>query len=351
MLGLYLLAASDDAAAPMPWIYAGFVLLIVGLLALDLGVFRREVRTIGMREALAWTGVWVSLALLFSVAIWFLYDAHAFGLGLEVPVLGHPGLSQTLTAWDAWKLFVTGYIVEESLSLDNVFVIAVVFASLRIPAEFQHRVLFWGILGAIVLRGLMIVLGYELVRQFAWITYAFGGLLVVTGLRMALIRHDATDPGASLAVRIARRLLPVADRYDGHRFTVRIDGKRYATPLLLALVLVEMTDVVFAVDSIPAIFAITTDPFLVFTSNVFAILGLRSLYFCLAALLGTLRWLKPALIAVLIFVGVKMCLVHTPFAIPIDAALMVILGLLGTGIVASLVWPRPDPRGQAPGAS
>ena len=185
--------------------------------------------------------------------------------------------------------------------------------------------------------------------RFSWITYVFGGFLVLTAARMALIREDATDPGAGMAMRLARRLLPVTDRLDGQKLTTRIDGRLYATPLLLALVLVELTDVIFALDSIPAIFGITADPFLVFTSNVFAILGLRSLYFCLAALVGTMRYLKPALIAVLMFVGVKMCLVHTPLKVPPYLALVVVLGLLGTGVIASLLVRGSKHAGEGAG--
>jgi len=345
MCQLSLAVAGDAGEALKLWVYGGFVVFVLLLLALDLGVFHRKAHALGMREALVWTCVWVACASVFSVAVWFMYEARFLGLGVDVPVLGQPGVTETLSAWEAWKLFVTGYLVEESLSLDNVFVIAVVFASLRIPAIYQHRVLFWGILGALVLRGVMIFAGYELVTRFAWITYVFGGFLVATAARMAFIRQDATDPSTGLAVRIARRFVRVSPDLDGQRLFTRIDGRRHATPLLLALVLVELTDVVFALDSIPAIFAITADPFLVFTSNVFAILGMRSLYFCLAALIGRFRYLKPALVAVLTFVGIKMCLVHTPLRVPSDVALLVILGLLGSGVAASLVARRLEVRG------
>ena len=331
-------ATADDGLKPL--VYAGFVGVVLVLLALDLGVFHKKAHVVGMREALGWTAVWVSTALVFSVAVYFMYDRHFLGLGLDVPVLGRPGETETLGAFDAWKLFVTGYVVEESLSLDNVFVMTVIFGSLRIPREYQHRVLFWGILGALVMRGAMIFAGYRLVLQFSWITYVFGGFLVLTALKMALVRHDSSDPAAGWAMRLARRLMPVTERFDGQKLITQIDGRRYATPLLLALIMIELTDVVFALDSIPAIFAITADPFLVFTSNVFAILGLRSLYFCLAALVTSLRYLQPALIAVLMFVGIKMCLVHTPLKISTDWALIVVLGLLIGGVVASLLVPR-----------
>ena len=342
------LAPAFSADAPDPvlkaWLYAGFVAIVLGLIALDLGVFHRKARVIGMREALGWTSVWVTLALLFSVAVYFMYDARFLGLGLDVPVLGRPGETETLRAIDAFKLFLTGYVVEESLSLDNVFVIAMVFAALRIPPAYQHRVLFWGIIGALVLRGTMIFAGYELVRRVSWITYVFGGFLVFTALKMATVREEASDPEKGLAMRLAPRILPVSPRLDGQKLTTIIDGRRHATPLFVALVLVELTDVVFALDSIPAIFAITADPFLVFSSNVFAILGLRSLYFCLAAAMTSLRYLKPALVLVLLFIGVKMCLVHTPLKVPTDVALLVVLGLLGGGVVASLIARRREPK-------
>src|SRR5690606_19094162 len=200
-----------------PLVYAGFVAIVLVLLALDLGVFHKKAHVVGMREALGWTGVWVTTAMLFSVAVYFMYDRHFLGLGLEVPVLGRPGARETVEAFDAWKLFVTGYVVEESLSLDNVFVMAVIFGSLRIPREYQHRVLFWGILGALVMRGAMIFAGYRLVLQFAWITYVFGGFLVLTALKMVFVRHDASDPAAGWAVRVARRTMPFTERFDGQK--------------------------------------------------------------------------------------------------------------------------------------
>jgi tellurite resistance protein TerC len=337
-----LLFAQADVVFLRALVYAGFVGVVLVLLALDLGVFHRKAHAVSMREALGWTSVWVGLAFLFSGVVYALYEHHAFGLGLDVPILGRPGQTQVVGGLEAWQLYVTGYVIEESLSLDNVFVMAVIFRSLAIPSMYQHRVLFWGILGALVMRGVMIVAGYELVTRFAWITYVFGGFLILTALKMAFVRHDATDPSAGLAVRIARRLFPLTDGLDGQRLTTRIGGRLHATPLLLALVLIELTDVVFAFDSIPAIFAITADPFLVFTSNVFAILGLRSLYFCLAAMVDGLRCLQAALIAVLLFVGAKMCLVHTAAKIPTGVSLVVVVGLLATGVVASLVARARD---------
>jgi len=336
-------------ASYRPVAYAGFLAIIAVILALDLGVFHRKARAVSTREAIHWTIVWVSVALLFNVLVFFLYENHWLGLGLEVPVLGQPGVTQTVTGREAAKLFFTGYLVEESLSLDNVFVIAVILASLKIPAIYQHRVLFWGIMGAVVMRGLMIFVGVSLVERFAWITYLFGGLLIFTAVKMAAVSESNQDPTAGLAYRLIKRIIPVSDKYDGQKFLTRLPDpdapagsnrpRLVATPLLVALILVEFTDLIFAVDSIPAIFAITADPFIVFTSNIFAILGLRSLYFCLAALIRHFRYVKPALVVVLLFVGVKMCLVHTPWKIPNDVSIYVILGMLSVGVVASLLNP------------
>lgn len=337
------LAIAPDGAGWMPSAkliaYGGFLAVVLVMLALDLGVFHRHAHVVSMREALAWTGVWIGVSLLFNVGVYFLYENHVFDLGLRVPILGSPGETTSYTGWEASKLFFTGYVVEKSLSMDNVFVIAVIFASLGIPARFQHRVLFWGILGALVMRGVMIFIGVGLIERFSWIIYVFGGFLILTAIKMALVNTEDKDPSASAVVRLTKRLMPVTDRLDGQRFFTRIDGKRFATPLFVALVLVEFTDLIFAVDSIPAIFAITADPFIVFTSNIMAILGLRAMYFALASLIDKFRFLKPSLILVLFFVGVKMCLVKTDLKIPTDIALYVVLAILATGVVASLLAP------------
>lgn len=344
-----LLAVVQDPAG-LKWIaYAGFIALIVVFLALDLGVFHRHAHTVSMREALGWTTVWIGVALAFNVGVYFLYHHHVFGLGLGVPVLGSPGETQVYTGLEAAKVFLTGYVVEKSLAMDNVFVIAVIFSTLGIPGKYQHRVLFWGILGAIVMRGLMIYIGAGLVERFSWIIYVFGGFLILTAIKMALIRGH-TDPSGSAVVRLVRRFVPMTDQLDGQRFVTRIDGRRVATPLLLALVLVEFTDLIFAIDSIPAIFAITADPFIVFTSNILAILGLRSLYFCLAAMIDKFRFLKPALIAVLLFIGVKMCLIKTAWKIPTDLSVYIVLGMLAAGVAVSLlVPPRAGHSAETPG--
>ena len=335
--------AASEAAGWMPnarmIAYGVFLAVVLVMLALDLGVFHRHAHVVSMREALAWTGVWVGVSLVFNVGVYFLYENRVFDLGLRVPILGSPGETTSYTGWEAAKLFFTGYVVEKSLSMDNVFVIAVIFASLGIPARFQHRVLFWGILGALVMRGLMIFIGAGLIERFSWIIYVFGGFLILTAIKMALVRSDEKDPSASVVVRLTKRLMPVSDRLDGQKFFTRIDAKRFATPLFVALVLVEFTDLIFAVDSIPAIFAITADPFIVFTSNIMAILGLRAMYFALASLIDKFRFLKPSLILVLFFVGVKMCLVKTDLKIPTDISLYVVLAILVTGVVASLLAP------------
>jgi tellurite resistance protein TerC len=324
------------------WLNLGFVLLIVTFLALDLGVFHRTAHVVSMREALRWTTVWVSFALLFTVAVYFIYEHQWLGVGRDVRQLG--GAIRDVAGREAAQLFLTGYVIEYSLSMDNVFVIAMIFAYFGTPAIYQHRVLFWGILGALAMRGVMIAVGAALIATFSWIIYVFGGFLFLTAIRMAFAKHEAADIEKNVMVRAVRRILPISPRYEGQRFFTRLaDGRLAATPLLLALVVVEFTDLIFAVDSVPAIFAITADPFLVFTSNVFAILGLRSLYFLLANLIDRFRYLKPALIGVLLFVGVKMLLVHTSWKIPSGAALLIVLGMLLAGVLASLLR-RPDAR-------
>jgi tellurite resistance protein TerC len=237
--------------------------------------------------------------------------------------------------------FLTGYVVEKSLSLDNIFVIALIFRTLQVPATSQHRVLFWGVVGALLLRGAMIAAGTALIHRFSWIIYVFGGFLILTAFRMLRVAHAKVDPEKNLLVRGARRLFPVSSTYEGERFFTHVGGRRAATPLFLSLLLVESSDVLFAVDSIPAIFAITDDPFIVFTSNVFAILGLRSLYFALAGMLGRFRYLTPSLVVVLGFVGVKMILSHH-WPIPTAVSLGVIVAVLLTGVLASIAAARRD---------
>ena len=301
-------------------VWIGFLCFIGILLALDLGVFHRKAHVISVREALGWTVVWMITAVAFAAFVYFGYQNNWLGLGLSLdPVDRAPGFpdGRPNDASSALLKFLTGYVVELSLSADNVFVIAMLFGYFGVPRQHQHRVLFWGILGALLMRGVMIGVGAALVREFSWILMVFGGFLVVTAVRMLFMGTEPGDPSNNFIVRGMRRLLPVTPGFHGEHFFVRAApgagsrrGALMMTPLAPALVMVETTDLVFAVDSIPAIFAITADPFLVFTSNVFAILGLRSLYFALAGALHSFHYLKHALALVLLTVGVKM-LAHT----------------------------------------
>jgi tellurite resistance protein TerC len=296
-----------------------------------------------MKEAVTWTVVWVAAALAFNAWVYFAYEAHWLGIGRDVAQLD--GSVRDVHGLEAAKLYLTGYIVEKSLAMDNVFVIAMIFSYFAVPAVYQHRVLFWGIIGALLMRGVMIAVGAALIREVSWIVYIFGGFLILTALKMALIKSDGIHPDKNPLVRLVRRLYPVSKEYHGQRFFTRVNGVRTATPLLLALVMVEFTDLIFAVDSIPAIFAITADPFIVFTSNIFAILGLRSLYFCLANLIDRFQYLKPALIAILFFVGTKMMLVHTPYKVDTTLSLVIVLAILAGGVIASLtIKPQTSPE-------
>jgi tellurite resistance protein TerC len=314
-------------------VWGGFLLLIVLIIALDLGIFHRKPHVVSLPEALGWTTAWVTLALVFNVCVYFLYELNPAGWDID---------TMQLTGRQAALQFFTGYVVEYSLSIDNVFVIAMVLSYFRVPPAEQHRVLFWGIFGALVLRGLMIGLGVLLIAKFSWITYLFGALLIYSAARMLVIQHDSLDPDANLFVRAFKRFYPVTTQFHGRHFFVIEDGVRMATPLFLALLMVEASDVAFAIDSIPAIFAITTDPFIVFTSNVFAVLGLRSLYFVLAGLMGKFRYLKISLVFLLAYIGVKMLLVHH-HPIPNEVSLAIIAGILAVGILASLVM-TPERR-------
>jgi len=303
------------------WLWAGFNLFVLALLALDLGVFHRKAHTVSLKEAAAWSAVWVTLALLFNAALWYFRGPEA---GTQ---------------------FLTGYLIEKSLSVDNIFVFALLFGYFAVPPIQQHRVLFWGILGALVLRAGFILAGAALLAAFHWIIYVFGAFLILTGLKMALARDTGLQPEKNPVLRLVRRLVPVTSGYREGHFFVREQGRWWATPLFLVLVLVETTDLVFAVDSIPAIFAVTSDPFLVYTSNVFAILGLRSLYFLLAGAIQTLIYLKLGLSAILVFVGVKMTITDL-YKIPSLVSLLVITALLAVAIGASL-WKRPPAPSRA----
>ena len=268
---------------PVHWV--GFVVVVLLFLSLDLGVFHRHAHTVKFKEALGWTLAWFSLAMVFTFAF------------------VKPNMGERKAV-----LFITGYITELSLSMDNVFVIALIFSYFRIPTEHQHRVLFWGILGALIMRGLMILAGVGLIERFQWILYFFGLFLVYTGVKMIFAEEEGVHPEKNPVIRLARKIYPVTSRFDGQKYFTRLEGRRALTPLAIVLLMVETTDLVFAVDSIPAIFGLTTDPFIVFTSNIFAILGLRSLYFVLAGAIGYFRYLKIGLSVVLVFIGVKMLL-------------------------------------------
>jgi tellurite resistance protein TerC len=306
-------------------VWGAFLLLFIGVLAFDLGVLHRESREMAVSQALGWTTVWILVALSFSGAVYGIYEHHWLGWKPVGDVSGA----------DAALAYINGYVLEWSLSVDNIFVMAVIFTYMKIPPQYQYRVLFWGIVGAIVLRGAMIAMGAALIHAFDWMFYVFGGVLLLSAARM-LKDDDEFDPGKSVLVRLARRVYPVTDKLDGDRFFTRVDGARAATPLFVCLLLVDFADVVFAVDSIPAIFSVTQDPFIVFTSNAFAILGLRSLYFAIAGLMMMFRYLKLSLVFILGFVGVKM-LLHHHVVISNRLSLGVILGFLLIGILAS-VW-------------
>lgn len=317
------------------WHWAAFVAAIIVFLALDLGVFHRQARIVGFREAAGWTAVWFTLAMAFAL--------------LGAPALV-PGWSR-----QASVEFVVGYITELSLSMDNVFVIALIFSYFGVPQRYQHRVLFWGILGALVMRGLLIWLGYEFVKRFDWTLYLLGAFLVISGLKMLRAGDEEVHPERNPVIRLARRLYPVTPDFVGERFISRMNGRRALTPLALVLLMVETTDLIFAVDSIPAIFGITRDPFVIFTSNVFAILGLRSLYFVLAGAIGYFRYLKAGLSLVLVFIGLKMLVdphgdpnpAWFQFHIKPTLSLIVVASLIGIAILASW-FTRPAESKPAP---
>jgi tellurite resistance protein TerC len=311
-------------------LWGGFLLFILFMLAIDLGLFSRKSKDhiVTSKEALVWTGIWAALSLAFAGVLWLSWDWIS------------PGSSIQHT--DATVLYLTGWLVEYSLSMDNIFVIVLLFRFFKIPPVYQRNVLLWGILGALVFRGALIGAGTALVAQFSWVLYLFGAFLLFTGLKMLLSKEsgEGDDAGDSAIVKAVKKFLPVTDEIKSHHFFVRQNGKLWATPLFLALVVIEATDVVFAFDSIPAIFSITTEPVLVFTSNVFAILGLRSLYFLLQGMVDAFRFLKAGLSTLLIFIGAKMLLEHWIHFSPLQS-LVVIVGVLGIAIGASLLWPNP----------
>jgi len=311
------------------WI--AFLILVAGMLALDLGVFNKKDHEIGVGEALRWTGVWIGVSLLFNLALYFLY-----GKGY-IP-------NTELSGGEAALEFLTGYIIEKSLSMDNIFVMAAIFGYFKIPKIYQHRVLFWGILGAIIFRGVFVIGGAALLHHFEWIMYVFGALLIFSALKMLFSKEDEEqDLSQNTVVKLAKKFFPITTKIEGHAFFLKENGKRFITPLLLSLLVIETTDIFFAVDSIPAIFAVTRDPFIVFTSNIMAILGLRSLYFALAAMLGKFHLLKYALVFILGFVGVKMLIMEV-YKIPTWISLSVIVLALGLGIAASFMFPAKEEK-------
>ena len=318
------------------YIWVGFVALVLVLLLLDLGIFNRKVHAPTAKEALFSTVVWISLALLFNVFIYFAYEYKWFDLGL--------GLHEPMDGREAGLKFLTGYLLEKALSVDNLFVMALVFSQFRVPTMYQHRVLFWGILGVLVFRGLLIGAGLALIHYFTWLFYIFGLLLLWSAYKMW--RTDDSDEAVDDhgVVRFIRRFYPVSRRYDGGRFFTIENGKRAATPMLVALLVVETTDIMFAFDSVPAVFSITTDPFLVFSSNIFAILGLRAMYFLLSNILDRFTYLKYSMIGILFFIGVKMLLLPQKIHIPEVASLLTIGAMLLAGVVASSWKQRAGQR-------
>lgn len=365
-----------------------FLLLVIAFLVLDLGVFHREAHEVHMKEAVTWSVVWLTIGLSFTIFIYFAYEYHWLGLGHNTRIFNPAAAldaSQPLIIYGdvsgstAALQYLTGYVVEKSLAMDNIFVIAILFGYFAIPNKYQHRVLFWGIIGALAMRGAMIAIGGELIMAYQWILIIFGGFLLLSALKMAVITSES-DPSRNPIVRLVTKFYPVTTFFDGQRFFTRrtlpptyspdprtgklvqdppptgtLSKKLFVTPLFLALIMVEVTDLVFAVDSIPAIFAITPDTFIVFTSNIFAILGLRALYFCLAALIARFRFLKAALILILAFVGVKLLLLSLPpyldvvglakqQSIKIDpfVSLGVVVAMLVIAMVASILYPRRE---------
>jgi tellurite resistance protein TerC len=324
------------------WLYGAFTIFVLALLALDLGVFHRKAHAVSFREAAIWSAVWVVLALAFNFALYH-YSNWQFARDPRLAVI--PGFSASDGARQVALEFLTGYIVEKTLSVDNIFLFVVVFGFFSVPQAFQHRILFYGVLGALIFRSIFIALGSALLA-YHWVIWIFGGFLILTGIKMLFAPEISVDPDRNPVVRLFRKLVPVTAEPQGQKFLVRIAGKIHATPLLLALLFIELSDIVFAVDSVPAIFAITREPLIVFTSNVFAILGLRSLYFLLAGAVHSFHLLKYGLALVLIFVGLKMAWLNELFGgkFPISFSLAIIAGIVGGSMLLSFLIPRkPSP--------
>jgi tellurite resistance protein TerC len=318
------------------WIWGAFMAFVLAMLALDLGVFHRHAHKVEMKEALTWSAIWIGLGLLFNAGIFLFWDKI------------QPG--SVYTNSEAGFAFLAGYLVEKALSVDNIFVFLLIFSYFGVPDKYQHRVLFWGIIGALIFRALFIAAGAALLERFFWMMIVFGIFLIITGIKMVLVKDKKIEPEKNPLVRLFRKMMPVTPDYVGQSFFTRINGKLWATPLFVVLLMVEFTDIIFAVDSIPAIFAITSDPFLVFTSNVFAILGLRALFFALAGLMQMFHYLSYGLAAILVFVGVKMLYNYAEKAIypewpkfPVALSLGIIVAILTASIIWSLKRPPATP--------
>ncbi len=300
------------------WKWVLFNAFVLGMLVLDLCVFHRRPREMKVKEALGWSAMWIALALAWNAGLYFTQGPHK---ALE---------------------FLTGYLIEESLSVDNLFVFLLMFSYFRAPKQYQHEVLFWGIIGAVMMRALFIALGVTLIHRFEWIIYLFGAVLIYSGIQMALEKEKKIRPEKNPVLKLFRRLMPVTENYEGGKFFVKQEGRHFATPLLVVLVMMETTDLIFAVDSIPAVLAITRDPFIVYTSNILAVLGLRALYFALAGAMNMFHYLHYGLSLILAFVGTKMILSAWNVGIPTSVALTVVVSILALSVIASLIWPKPS---------
>ena len=328
------------------WFYGAFLLFVLLMLALDLGVFHRKAHDVSFKEASVWSVVWVSLALLFN---FILYRYSLWKFPQDERLMAIPDFNPDLAAWNVSLEFLTGYIVEKSLSVDNIFIFVMVFAYFSIPTKYQHRVLFYGILGALVFRAIFIAMGSALM-QWQWIIYIFGAFLIITGIKMFFVHNEEIEPEKNFLIRIFKKFMPVSPKLDGKNFFSKIDGRWHATPLFIALLFLEATDIIFAVDSVPAIFAITSEPMIVFTSNIFAILGLRSMYFMLAGVIDKFHLLKYGLAIVLVFVGLKMVWLNDVFGgkFPISWSLGIIVGVIALSIVGSLIFPSRVSKTEPP---
>jgi len=324
------------------WFYAGFTGFVLGMLALDLGVFHKKCHEVSFKEASAWTAIWIGLALVFNF-LFYLYARHQFSTHERYTSI--PGFDPDAQAKTTALEFLTGFVVEKSLAVDNIFVFAVVFAYFGIPKIYQHRVLFWGILGALFFRAIFIAMGSVLMR-YEWVVVFFGGLLILTGIKMFFAGTEQTDLNENILIRALKRIFRIHPQIEGQNFFIRKNGLLHVTPLFVALVFLELSDILFAIDSVPAIFALTNEPLIVFTSNIFAILGLRSMYFMLAGVMDRFAYIKYGLASVLIFVGAKMVYLNEAFGgkFPISWSLMIIAGLIGGSILISLVMDRRKQR-------